>query len=265
MPPPHLKAPHLNDIQWLAHGFFGRKGGVSEGEFTSLNITKKELACADAVNENRKRIAKTVGMENAPTLLTNQKHTNTVVILEKPFDGEKPPIADAMVTKEKNLLICIQTADCVPVLFVDPINQIIGGAHAGWRGLAAGILQNTLQAMINLGAKREHIKAAIGPCAWAESYEVGADVMEAFPQFNDLFKQWRAPTKANGMGVLKTFSFDLPTAALRTLQNEKLSELSASPINTYTHEEDFFSFRRSTHQGKNHFGSQGSVIGMRNI
>lgn len=265
MTPPYLKAPHFNDISWLAHGFFGRKGGISKGEFTSLNITNKEQACADAVNENRKRIAKTVGMENAPTLLTNQKHTNTVVVLEKPFAGHESPIADAMVTNQKNLLICIQTADCVPALFVDPINQIIGGAHAGWRGLSTGILENTIQTMIDLGAKRECIKAAIGPCAWAESYEVGADVMEAFPQFNDLFKQWHAPTKANGMGILKTFSFDLPTAALRTLQNEKLSEVSASPINTYTHEDDFFSFRRSTHQGKNHFGGQGSVIGLRNI
>ncbi len=264
MTPPHLKAQHLNDIPWLAHGFFGRKGGISEGEFSSLNITKKELACANSVNENRKRIAVAVGMEAAPVLLTNQKHTNTVIVIDKPFSGDGP-IADAMVTKQKNILICMQTADCVPVLFVDPINQIIGGAHAGWRGLATGILQNTIQTMIDLGAKREHIKAAIGPCAWAESYEVGADVVEAFPQFNDLFKQWHAPTKANGMGILKTFSFDLPTAALRTLQVEKLTKVSSSPVNTYTHEEDFFSFRRSTHQGKNHFGGQASVIGMRDI
>jgi YfiH family protein len=264
MTPPHLKGPHLNNIPWLAHGFFGRKGGVCEGEFSSLNITKKELACPDAVNENRKRIAVAVGMETAPVLLTNQKHTNTVIVIEKPFYGDGP-IADAMVTRQKNILLCIQTADCVPVLFADPVNQIIGAAHAGWRGLAAGILQNTLQAMIDLGAKREHIKAAIGPCAWAESYEVGADVMEAFPQFSNLFKQWQAPTKANGTKALKTFSFDLPMAALRTLQLENISELSASPINTYTNEGSYFSFRRSTHQGKNHFGGQGSVIGIRDI
>ena len=263
MTPPHLKAPHLSNISWLAHGFFGRKGGVCEGEFSSLNIAKKELTCSDAVNENRKRIAIAVGMEDAPILLTNQKHTNTVIVIEKPFYGDGP-IADAMVTKQKNILLCIQTADCVPVLFVDPINQIIGAAHAGWRGLSLGILQNTMKTMIDLGAKREYIKAAVGPCAWAESYEVGADVVEAFPQFNDLFKQWHAPTKANG-GALKTFSFDLPTAALRTLQLENVLELSTSPVNTYTHEEDFFSFRRSTHQGKNHFGVQGSVIGIRDI
>lgn len=264
MNPPHLKAPHLAGIPWLAHGFFGRKGGLCEGEFSSLNITAKESACPIAVNENKKRIAKALGMENAHSLLMNQKHTNAVIVVEKPFNGSAP-IGDAMVTKQKNLLICIQTADCVPVLFVDPINQIIAGAHAGWRGLATGILQNTIHTMISLGAEREHIKAAIGPCAWAESYEVGKDVVDAFPQFNDLFQEWNEPTKANGMGTLKTFSFDLPNAAYRTLDAENLSEISKSPINTYTHEEDFFSFRRSSHQGKTHFGGQGSVIGMHNL
>lgn len=264
MNPPHIKAPHLIDIPWLAHGFFGRKGGVCEGEFSSLNVTLKESVCAHAVNENRKRIAKAIGMENALNLLTNQKHTNTVIVVEKPF-GDHVPIADAMVTNKKNILICIQTADCVPVLFVDPINQIIGGAHAGWRGLSTGILQNTIATMISLGAQREHIKAAIGPCAWAESYEVGRDVVDAFPQFNDLFQDWHAETKANSTRTKMTYSFDLATAAYRTLEAEKLSEISSSPVNTYTHEEDFFSFRRSTHQGKSHFGGQGSVIGMRNV
>ncbi len=108
--PPHLKAPHLNDIPWLAHGFFGRKGGISEGEFSTLNTTETELAYANDVNANRKRIAIAVGMENAPTVLTEQKHTNTIVGIEKPFNGDEP-IADAMVTKQKHIFICIQTAE----------------------------------------------------------------------------------------------------------------------------------------------------------
>ena len=264
MTPPYLKSPHLNDIPWLAHGFFGRKGGVSTGEFASLNISLHKGDSLENVLQNRARMAHVLSMENAPIVFACQKHTNTVLVVDEPFT-DKIPIADALVTRQENLILGVQTADCVPVLFVDPVAKIVAAAHAGWRGLADGILQNTIATMEELGAERENIRAAIGPCIWSESYEVGADVYEAFPDFTDLFTQWRMPTKANGMGVIKTFAFDLPMAAYRVLRNAGITHLSQSPINTYAHIHDYFSYRRSTHTGNVQFGGQASLIGLRNM
>ncbi|MES2608387.1 MAG: peptidoglycan editing factor PgeF [Pseudomonadota bacterium] len=264
MTPPNLKASNLNDIPWLAHGFFGRKGGTSTGEFESLNVSLKKGDLLENVMQNRQRMANALSMENIPIVFACQKHTNTVLVIDRPF-GDDVPTADALVTHQKNLIIGIQTADCVPVLFLDPFNKVIAAAHAGWKGLAGGILQNTLVAMESLGASRKHIKAAIGPCIWSESYEVGSDVHDAFPDSSDLFMHWRAPTKANGMGIIKTFGFDLPMAAYRTLQIAGIADINPSPINTYAHADDYFSYRRSTHLDEIRYGGQASLIGMPNI
>ncbi|MES2252196.1 MAG: peptidoglycan editing factor PgeF [Pseudomonadota bacterium] len=263
MIPPHLKVTHLSEIPWLSHGFFGRRGGVSKGEFNSLNIGLQKGDSLENVCQNRQRMADALMMGNAPIVFACQKHTNSVLVIDAPFKGDIP-IADALVTKRKNLIIGVQTADCVPVLFIDPITKIIAAAHAGWKGLASGILQNTITVMEELGATRANIRAAIGPCIWSASYEVGSDVREAFPLFNDLFTPCKAFVNENKVNARTTFCFDLPMAAYRTLQNNGISSISPSPKDTYTHEHDFFSYRRSTHAGDSRFGGQASLIGMHN-
>lgn len=257
--PPHLKASNLNDISWLRHGFFGRRGGVSEDEFKSLNIALQKGDVPKNVLQNKQLIANALLMESAPVVFACQKHTNIVHVVDAPF-GENIPVADALVTQQRNILIGVQTADCVPVVFVDPLTQTIGVAHAGWKGLTGGILQNTINVMVKLGADKKNIKAAIGPCIWAESYEVGSDVVDSFPQFGDLFALWDLPLYAEK--EKKTYSFDLPRAAYLTLQSAGITCIDASPVNTYTHEDYYFSFRRSTHKGEKHFGGQASLIGI---
>ncbi|MDP3371587.1 MAG: peptidoglycan editing factor PgeF [Candidatus Paracaedibacteraceae bacterium] len=257
--PPHLKASNLNDIPWLKHGFFGRKGGVSEGEFESLNISLQKGDLPQNVLKNKQFMASALLMESAPVVLAYQKHTNIVKVIDAPF-GEDIPIADALVTRQKNLLIGVQTADCVPVIFVDPFTKIIAAAHAGWKGLADGILQNTINVMLEMGANKKNIKTAIGPCIWSESYEVGSDVVDSFPQFSDLFKLWELPSCAEK--EKKTYSFDLPMAVYRTLQSSEISCIDASSVNTYAQEDDYFSFRRSTHKRHERFGGQASLIGI---
>jgi len=263
MLPPHFKTTDLSEIPWLSHGFFGRMGGVSKAEFASLNIGLQKGDTIENVCKNRQRVADALMMGNAPIVFTCQKHTNIVRVIDGPFIGDIP-IADALVTKKKDLIIGVQTADCVPVLFTDPIAQIIAAAHAGWKGLASGVLQNTITAMEELGATRTNISAAIGPCIWPENYEVGPDVYEAFPLFNDLFAPCRASDSENMESKRTTFCFDLPMAAYRTLKNNGVLHVSASPMDTYAHDLDFFSYRRSTHVGESLFGVQASLIGMYN-
>lgn len=256
--PPHLKSLEFTHIEWLAHGFFGRKGGVSSNEFESLNSALQKGDISDNVCQNRQFMANALLMENAPIIFMCQNHTTVVHVLDAPL-GDEIPIADAIVTRKKNIIIGIQTADCVPVLFVDPVTHVIGAAHAGWSGLANGILQNTVKTMIELGANKESIKAAIGPCIWPESYEVGANVKESFSDFHDLFKPW--PGISNISEAI-TYSFDLPMAAYRTLQNAGILDISSSSKNTYENPTDYFSFRKSTHNKDIRFGRQASLIGM---
>ena len=204
-------------------------------------------------------------MEHTPVIFAYQRHTTTALIVDKPFEGERP-IADALVTNTPGLLIGVQTADCVPVLLIDETTRVIAAAHAGWKGLADGILQNTLITMESLGADRTHIIAAIGPCIHANSYEVGDDVRKAYPQFPDLFTPWTNKTIGTIIDKTtthkETFTFDMPMAAYLTLKQAGIHNISPSPINTYTNPTDYFSYRRSTHQGDSTFGNQASVIGI---
>lgn len=255
MTPPFLTAPHFTDFSWLTHGFFGRKGGVSTGELKSLNVNSKKNDAPKAVRENRFRIAQTLGIKNSPLNFACQKHTPTALLITAPFDGD-PPIADALVTSTPGIIVGVQTADCVPVLYVDPIARVIAAAHAGWKGLADGILENTLTVMESAGANRAHIIAAIGPCIWQESYEVGADVKDMFAAFPDLFTPWHGNTTQNK----NTFAFNLPLAAYRSLEKAGITAISSSPINTYTAPDDYFSYRRTTHAGTAELGGQASVI-----
>jgi copper oxidase (laccase) domain-containing protein len=144
---PFFMSPFLSPYSFSRHGFFGRNGGVSTGEFSSLNCGRFKGDADEAVFENRRRVVDALGVSDAKLLFLDQKHTSDVVVLDKPFDDHlngNIPIADAIVTGLFNQPIGVQTADCVPVLFLDPKTRLIGAAHAGWKGLSEGILQNTI-------------------------------------------------------------------------------------------------------------------------
>jgi YfiH family protein len=261
---PHLTADPLTQCKGIQHGFFGRRGGVSQGEFESLNAGLQKGDAAQNVTENRHRMAHALNMNDAPIVFACQKHTNTVLVIDQPFEGEIP-VADALITSTENLIIGVQTADCVPVLLADPEAKIVAAIHGGWRGLATGIVQNTILEMINIGATRHRIIAAIGPCIWADSYEVGEDVHAAFKSFDDVFKPWDRQSNNTCAEQTVTFAFDLPRAAYLILEHEGIVPITPSPIDTYAHESAYFSFRRSTHKGDERFGTQSSLIGLKEM
>lgn len=142
------------------HGFFGRQGGVSKGIYATLNIGFDKGDDDVNIVENRKRISNVMGIDRMFTL--RQVHKADVLIVDA--STENGYQKDAMVTKTPGRLLAIQTADCAPVLLVDPIARVVGGIHAGWRSAVAGIIKNTIEARCSLGAKKENITAAIGPC-----------------------------------------------------------------------------------------------------
>ena len=166
-----LIATELGKIEGVAHGFFTREGGVSEGIYGSLNCAFSSGDNAEHVRENRARVAASLGIAPGNIVTLRQVHSATTVKVVKPWDGEAPE-ADALVTDKPGIGIAVLTADCAPVLFAAEKHGIVGAAHAGWKGAVFGVLDATVKAMTEMGVNPADITAAIGPCIGPQSYEV---------------------------------------------------------------------------------------------
>lgn len=250
-----LQAKSLSDITSVRHGFFTRKGGVSEGLYSSLNAGLGSADNKIAVLQNRSRIAAYLGARDTGINTTYQIHSTTAVVVDKPLEFDRLPRADALVTKTPGLAIGVLAADCAPVLFVDPVASVVAAAHAGWRGALDGILEATIATMEGIGAQRKNIIAAIGPCINQPAYEVG-------PEF---YAKFEAANTDNAVFFSRaTHSarphFDLPGYIYHKLKSVPLASVEQQSPCTYQNESDFFSFRRTTHHGEPDYGRHISAI-----
>jgi YfiH family protein len=177
----------------IAHGFFGREGGVSEGIYASLNCGRGSRDDPAAVAENRARAEAALGAESLLSL--SQVHSAMVHTMPM---WEARPDGDGMVTATPGLALGILTADCAPVLFADRKARVIGAAHAGWKGAHGGVLEATLDAMEKLGASRAGISAAIGPCISQQNYEVGFDFRDRFLEQGLRMRKFFVPSDKEG-------------------------------------------------------------------
>lgn len=240
----------------ISHGFFGRKGGVSEGIYKSLNCALGSDDEQENVLENRARVAEEIGADEL--LGVYQKHTQRAVYVDDAYGSDSSrPEADAMVTDIAGKALSILTADCTPVCFhgvKSDGKDIIGIAHAGWRGALGGVLDSTVNLMREKGAELENIKAVIGPTINQKSYEVGDDFYDQFIERDqesmDFFKE----------GKLGKKHFDLPGYCAYRLRRLGVDYTEISDIDTYTNEEICFSYRRSTHRAEPDYARQISVI-----
>src|SRR6202012_5719812 len=175
-----LASSLLSAVPGLRHAFFTCDGGVSDGIYAGLNGGLGSDDDPAHVAENRRRMAKQMGVEPAHFLSPPQIHSPDAIVATGPWPGTAGPKADAIVPAESGLAIGVTTADCGPILFVDPKARVIGAAHAGWKGALTGVLESTIDAMEKLGADRNGIVAAIGPLIRQPSYEVGGEFVERF-------------------------------------------------------------------------------------
>jgi len=254
-------------MPWLVHGFSTRSGGQStvystDGQTGELNLGLTAEDDRERVLANRRAYLREVcGLaekEAGERLLLQVRQVHSRIVLRVGHaDLEKEPeTADGMVTDERGLLLAIQTADCVPVLVVDPEHKAVGAFHAGWRGTAQSIVEHGVRQMkAEFGSRPEHLEAALGPCIGGCCYEVGEDVREEFRrQFSDaeeLFEE-----TADGLRL------DLVEANRRQLQRAGLSAERTFALNACTAcgPEGFFSYRKSG--GRT--GRMMAVIGLRN-
>lgn len=228
------------------HGFFTRRGGASSGVFQGLNCGTGSSDQHQAVNINRTRVAEAMGVPLDALVGVHQVHSADVVTVTGPTTER--PKADAVVTNVPDVALSVLTADCQPVLFADPNAGVIGAAHAGWKGALGGVLEATLDAMEALGADRANTHAVIGPSISQRAYEVGPEFFEDFmaedPDFARFF--------ANGEG--DRYLFDLPALGLHRLRQAGIGHAEWTRHCTYSDEDRFYSYRRTTHRKEADYG-----------
>jgi YfiH family protein len=236
------------------HGFFSRMGGASSGVFAGLNCGGGSSDQREVVAINRRRVAEALGVDAERLIGVHQTHSADVATVDQA--PESTLRADALVSRRTGLALSVLTADCQPVLFVDPKAKVIGAAHAGWRGALAGVLEATVQAMQALGARPGDIRAVIGPSISQRAYEVGPDVFEDItiddPDATRFF--------AGGMG--DRMQFDLPGYGLYRLRRAGVDGAKWTGHCTYTDERRFFSYRRSVHRKEADYGRLISAIAL---
>lgn len=249
-----LQSGLLAAVPGVKHGFFSRQGGVSKGIYEGLNVGRGSNDDAADVVENRRRVADWFG-QGADALNTcYQIHSATAVTADEPWCGRLPE-GDAVVTGQASVICGILTADCAPVLFVDPKTRIVAGAHAGWQGALNGVVEAAIAAMIALGADRSRILAAVGPCIAQPSYEVGLEFLDRFessrPGSARFFKAGETPDKR---------MFDLPGFVLDRLAEAGVAKAEWIGRDTCAEGDLFFSNRRAFRQAEPDYGRLMSAI-----
>jgi YfiH family protein len=254
-----ITLPTLSAIPHARHAFFTRAGGVSAGLFASLNCGYGSADAPENVAENRRRAAAHFGLPPERLLTLYQIHSDRVLTVDGTALWPSPgaPQADAMVTDRPGIALGVMSADCAPVLLADADRRVVGAAHAGWRGAVGGVVEATVAAMERLGARRERIHAAVGPCIARQSYEVGPEFPAPFLAQDAANESFFAPADRAGH-----FMFDLPGYLLRRLHLLGVASAVASGHDTLSDQTRFFSYRHNTLNGIRDYGRGLSAIAL---
>lgn len=239
----------------ITHGFFTRNGGVSTGLYNSLNCGPGSNDDPEHITQNRKIVCDHIGCAPNKLFTLHQIHSKTCITT--PFEIPKPK-ADAHITDEPDIALGVLTADCTPVLFYgqkDNKSPVIGAAHAGWGGAIGGVLNETIKAMTKCGASLNSIQACIGPCIAQEFYEVSENFTNTFIKENKDNEKFFIPSSRTAH-----LMFDLPGYCATKLSNIGVQKIHMLGIDTYSNEQNFFSYRRTTHRKEPDYGRQISVI-----
>lgn len=213
-----------------------RTGGVSVGPFASLNVGQHVGDAPDAVSENRRRVREALALPAEPAWL-EQVHGVTVVNLDDSGGGR----ADASIARTPRKVCAIQVADCMPVLFADREGTAVAAAHAGWRGLAAGVLESTVRA---LALPPDRLLAWLGPAIGPEGFEVGSDVRDAFTLDDP------GATSAFVPNARGKWQCDLVALARRRLARFGVRDVTGGEWCTWSDASSFFSYRRDGRCGR---------------
>ena len=244
----------LKKFKNIKHCFFSRKNGFSKGIYESLNCGLGSNDDKTNVLKNLELVSNKIGCKKNGLITLNQIHSNTVRYFENKESIKNKLKGDAIISKVRNVGFGILAADCAPILFYDPKNEIIGCAHAGWKGALNGVVKNTIKKFNELDTKNNDLIAVVGPCIKKENYEVKSDFYEKFISCN----------KKNSIFFEKIsnkkYIFDLRRFINNEIINMNIRNIENIEMDTYSDIKNFYSYRRSCHNGEKDYGRCISVI-----
>jgi len=245
-----IKSKKLKKFNNIKHGFFNNKGGVSSGIYKSLN-------CGIGSDDNKKDVLKNLKIVSEKIdikkklILLNQLHSNKIYFVNK--IPKKKLSGDGLISNARNIAIGILTADCAPIFFFDPKKNIIGAAHAGWKGAYKKIGKKMINYFIRKGSKLNNIFAVIGPCISQKNYEIKNDFKKKFLKQN--------PKNEKHFKIIKNkIYFDLKGYIFRQLKNAGINNIEIIKKDTFNPKNNFFSARRSLKKKINDYGRNISII-----
>lgn len=259
-----LTYPAFEDMDWVVHGFSTRLGGVSQGIYSSMNLSFTRGDEESCVRENYRRISQAMGFDMNSIVTSDQTHTNNVRKITEKDRGKGIVVprdytdTDGMITNVRGLVLATFYADCVPLYFADPVHHAVGLSHSGWRGTVRKIGAVTIKKMAEeYGSDPKDIKAAIGPSICQECYEVSEDVIEEFKESFDR-KHWEKLfyKKDNGK-----YQLNLWMANRSILVEAGIPEANISMPNICTCCNPEFLFSHRASHGKR--GNLGAFLGIR--
>jgi polyphenol oxidase len=253
--PAPLRSALLDALPGVRHGFFTRAGGVSKGRYSSLNTGQGSDDDPAAVRRNRARCAAWLGRPPESLHTAWQIHSAEAIAVAAPWPAGERPRGDAVVTARPGLVCGALHADCAPVLLADAEARVVAAAHAGWRGAVTGIVEAAVARMVELGARRERITAAVGPCIGQASYEVGDDLRAAVLLVHPAAERFFTPEHAPGRR-----RFDLEGFVLGRVRGAGVEAAEALGRDTCAEADLFFSNRRAVLNAEGDYGRLLSAI-----
>ena len=236
----NIKSAHIPNC---LHGFFTNQHTNTSEYPLPLDFSYSKLQSPKTTKTNRQLAIRSLEEKECKVFFINQVHSSKSLYIDTQ-SFQTPQTGDGIVTNIEGIGLAILTADCAPVLFFDPIAKVIGAAHAGWRGTLNGIIENTVDAMLGIGATKDNIIASIGPCISQVNYEV------AIPFKKEITKNYLLYEKFFLKKPNDKYLFDLSSYVEARLQNHGVKEISSLGICTYEKENNFHSFRRAQHIGE---------------
>lgn len=249
-----ITSPLLSGLPGIRHAFFTREGGVSVDLYRGLNTGLGSGDAPDAVARNRALAADWFGLGPEALMTCYQIHSPIVHDAAQPWDRKE---GDGVVASAPGLICGVLAADCAPVLIADPEARIVAAAHAGWKPALSGVVEAAVARMVELGASRDRLVAAVGPCIAQASYEVGADFLDRFEREDPGSARFFAP----GADATRRM-FDLPGYVLGRIVRAGISRAEWTGHDTYDDEARFFSNRRALHKSEPDYGRLLSAIAL---
>ncbi len=241
-----------NNLSDIDHCFFSKLGGNSKKIYSSLNCGMGSSDNKTHVKKNLSYISKYYELSSKNLITMYQTHSTKCKVIKN--NTMQPIKADSLVTNQANLILCVLSADCAPILFYDPKKRVIGACHAGWKGALNGVIENTLKSMKDCGSKLQSIRCAIGPCIDFASYEVRKDFYQAFLQKSLRNKQFFERFDND------KYLFSLSDFITSSLLRSGINNVENINIDTVSNESLCFSYRRSFIKKENDYGRMISTI-----